>query len=250
MHVPPPPRIPPPGTLTEEEQDALPPMSMADLSAAALERIIGERPVDLSLYRVAFTHPDAGLAYHFEKMEFLGDSILSFVAAKYLIQRFPEEEEGFLTIMRTRLTRSEQLYRFSKALGLDQFVIMRGKSIYLGHHRSKRVLEDVFEALVCAVYEDLGMLAARDFITRTFDGADWDDLSKNRNYKDVLMRMCHARHIELPEYKCRRQEDGREFMVTIDLDGHHGEGVDRVKKKAEQMAAKCVLISFGVPVDE
>jgi len=247
---PPPPAIPPPGTLTEEEQDRLPPTSTGSLSAAALERIIGERPVDLDLYRTAFTHPDAGMPYNFEKFEFLGDAILGFVAARYLYDRFPDEQEGFLTIMRTRLTRSDQLARFAKDLGLEQFVVMRGKSIYLNYQRSKRVLEDVFEALVAAIYLDNGLLAARTFITKVFDRADWADLHKNRNWKDQLMQHQHKLHQPLPVYQCTRDDDDRTYTVVVELNGHVGIGVDRVKKKAEQLAAKEILVSFGVSVDD
>ena len=249
MSIPPPPSIPPPGTLTEEEQDLLPPTSTGTITSAALERIIGERPVDLDLYRTAFTHPDAGLPYNFEKFEFLGDSILGFIAARFLYDRFPDEQEGFLTIMRTRLTRSDQLARFAKDLGLEQFIVMNGKSIYLGHQRSKRVLEDVFEALIAAIYLDLGLLAARTFITRVFEGADWHDLHKNRNWKDQLMQHQHKLHQPLPTYQSTRNDDDRTYTVVVELNGHRGVGVDRVKKKAEQLAAKEILISFGVKVD-
>jgi len=222
---------------------------MGTLTADALERVIGERPVDLTLYNTAFTHPEAGLPWNYEKFEFLGDSILGFVAARYLMDRFPEQQEGYLTIMRTRLTRSDQLHRFAKVLGLEQYVVMKGKSVYLGHHRSKRVMEDVFEALVAAIYLDLGLMCARQFIVSVFDSADWSDLQKNRNYKDVLMQHQHKTHADLPTYQSVRNDDDRTFTVVVELDGKKGTGIDRVKKNAEQKAAKQILIAFGIPVD-
>jgi ribonuclease-3 len=252
MSQPPPPRIAPPGTLSEAEVDLLPATSVGQLTPAALERIIGERPVDLTLYRQAFTHTDAAMSYgDYERFEFLGDAILGFVCARYLITKFPNESEGFLTVMRTRLTRSESLYAFAKILGLEQFVIMSGKAIYTGQHRSKKVLEDVFESLVCAIYMDLGLLSAKTFIHMVFDTmTDWHEMSKDRNFKDQLMRLCHKLHVPLPIYVCKRNEMERTFTVTVSLEGHVGSGTHHTKKQAEQLAAKQVLLSFGAPVDD
>jgi hypothetical protein len=83
---PPPPRIPPPGTLTEEEEELLPPCNLADITHDALERVIGVRPVDLTYYERAFTHPSSGIAPDYEVLEFLGASHRSFVKSCSRIQ--------------------------------------------------------------------------------------------------------------------------------------------------------------------
>jgi ribonuclease-3 len=247
---PPPPNIPPPGSLTEDEIAQLPPRRLTEITHETMERVIGQRPMDLTHYDVCFTHPDAGDTYDYEKYEFLGDSVLNFVTAKFLWDKFPEANEGFLTITRTKLTRSDQLWKFSQFLGLEQFVKMSGSSIYNGCHRSKKTLEDVFEALVCAVYFDLGMLAAKKFILAVFDRyVDWCDVQKNRNWKDQLMQFQHAKGASLPTYVSERQED-KSFIVTIHLDGHVGIGRGKTKKTAEQTAAKDILIKFGQHVDD
>jgi ribonuclease-3 len=226
-------------------------MSMADITHDSIEKCLGIRPVTLSHYTTAFTHPNAGVSPHYERYEYLGDAALGFITARYLFERFPERDEGFCTIIRTRLTRSSMLYSFSKALGLESFVIMSGKSIYKGHHRSKKVLEDVFESVCGAILLDHSMLKLKQFVLGVYDKhVDWDDLMVDRNFKDQLMRYQHQVKRPLPEYVSRKDVDSNQFIVTVDLDGHHGEGRDRVKRQAEQKAARAVLVSMGVQLPD
>lgn len=246
---PPPPRVPAPNTLTEEEEESLPPMSMAPITHDAIEWVIGTRPVCLNHYITAFTHPNSNQTPHYERLEYLGDSALGYVTARYLYEKFPDRDEGFLTIIRTRLTRSSMLYSFAKELHLDNYIVMSGKSIYRGHHKSRKVLEDVFESLCGAILLDHSMIKVRQFIIGVFERyVDWEDLMVDRNWKDQLMRYQHQVRRELPQYVSIRDAELNQFIVTIDLDGHHGEGRDKVKRQAEQKAAKQVLISIGVPV--
>jgi ribonuclease-3 len=249
MFQPPPPLVPAPGTLTEEQEDALPPMSMIPITHDTIERAIGIRPMNIEHYRTALTHPNSEFQPHYERLEFLGDSALGYVTARFLYEKFPDKDEGFLTIIRTRLTRSSMLSTFAKELGLDMFIVMAGKSIYRGHHKSRKVLEDVFESLIGAILLDHSMLQARQFILNVYDKfVDWDDLMVDRNYKDILMRHQHQMKRSLPTYVSVRDQETNHFTVTVDLDGHRGVGRDKVKRQAEQKAAKGVLISMGVPV--
>lgn len=248
---PPPPRIPPPGTLSEDEEEALPPCNLTDITADAVERVVGIRPINIDLYVRAFTHPSSGRTPDYEVLEFLGDAVLGMVIAKYLFDSYPDEDEGFLTILRTKITRSEMLYAYALAVGLQQFVFMSGKSIYRGYHHSKKVLEDVFESVIGALYLDHGLIVAKRFILETVEKhTDWEDLKRNRNYKDILMRYQHKIQQALPTYVSTKDEDARTFHVTIDLNGHIAHGTDRTKKKAEQRAAKHMLQLMGVDVDD
>lgn len=248
---PPPPRIPPPGSLTEDEEEILPPCNLADITPDAIERVIGVRPVNVSYYERAFTHPSSGRTPDYEVLEFLGDAVLGMVIAKYLFDTYPGEDEGFLTIMRTKLTRSEMLHTYALAIGLQQFVYMSGKCVYRGYHHSKKVLEDIFESVIGALYLDHGLIVAKQFILDTVERyTDWDDVKRNRNYKDILMRCQHKIQQPLPTYVSTKDEEARQFHVTIDLNGHTAHGSDRTKKKAEQRAAKHMLQLMGVAVDD
>jgi len=249
--APPPPSLPFPGSLTEEEEDALPPRSIATITHDSIAAITGIRPVDLSLYKRAFTHSSSGRQPDYEVLEFLGDSVLGMIIAKYLVDTHPDQDEGFLTILRTKLTRSETLFRYSLKLGLQQFVFMSGKCIYRGYHQSKKILEDVFEALIGAIYLDHGLLSAKEFILGVVEKhTDWETMKKNFNYKDILMRHQHQIQMPLPKYESIKDEETRLFNVTIRLNGLVSHGREKTKKKAEQLAAKDMLQKMGIPIDE
>ena len=253
-HQPPPPKLPPPGTLlTEDEENALPPGAMVDLTHAILERTLGFPVINLGLYQTAFTHESAAEILgvpSYQRLEFLGDAVLNFVTAKYLFDKYPFHLEGFLTIIRTRLTRSEMLATFAQALGLGRFVVLPGKGLYRGWYNSKKTLEDVFEALVGAIYLDLGLTTAKDFIIAVFATVDTTELMKDRNYKDILMRYQHARAQPLPVYRATEDRDNRTFTVAVQIDAFSGKGSHRTKKGAEQAAARDVLIKLGVQLDD
>ena len=242
--------MPPDTHVTDDMLSDLPPLRCNDLTSEVIERLTGQKPMEMTHYEVALTHPDAGLEYDFEKYEFLGDSVLSFVTAKYLYEKHADQGEGYMTVMRSKLTRSDQLSFFSDQLGVGHYIKMSAASIHMGLHKSKKVLEDVFEALVCAVYHDLGMLAAKSFILGVYDThVDWEELAKNRNYKEQLMQFQHKKQAALPTYVSSRDDETKLFTVRIELDGEIGIGKDRSKKRAEQAAARDILIRFGEHVD-
>jgi len=250
IQKPPPPRLPPPGTLTDEEIDKLPPLRLSDVTKDMIERITGYKPMDMDLYITAFTHKSADLDTNYERLEFLGDSVINFTTAKFLFEKYPKEPEGFLTIMRTRLTCTVMLWEFSKKLFLDQYIMMRGRDMYIGAHKTKKIMEDVFEALVGAIYLDQGILKARQFILKMFDiYVDWDDIMKNRNYKDQLMRVQHQLKHPLPEYTSVRDDVEAIFTSTARIPGLFGVGKGRTKREAEQRAARELLEKLKVPID-
>ena len=239
---PPPPRVPPFGTLSLEEEEELPPMNLRDITHDTMEKCLGVRPNNIDVYVQALTHPSANSICNYEKLELLGDSILSFVCIKFLMNKFPDQDEGFLTVMRTKLTRSDALAEFSKQLGLQQFVVMSGRSIYRSHHQGKKVLEDVFESMIAALYLDHNMSTASTFIHSVFlRFADWDKLMVSDNWKELLMHRQHRVKQPLPDYASVRHEETKEYTCTIQLDGCTGTGTHKIKKQAEQMAAKDIL---------
>ena len=254
---PPPPRYPPFGTLSEAEEEALPPGCAVDLDSDALQRLLGFRVGDLGLYQRAFTHFSANSETNYERLEFLGDSVVNFVVARYLFERYPAEQEGFLTKMRTRIVRSETLATFAKALALERFVVMAGKHIYRNWHRSPKIGEDLFEALVGAVYLDQGLQIAKQFILHHVGTLDVADLHKDRNYKDAAMRHCHAKKAPLPIYESALIVENlgddkykKYYRCTIRMLGVSGIGTDRIKRTAEQNAARQALVRLGVPLDD
>lgn len=259
--IPPPPKLPHPEcVLTDEEQEALPPGQLVDITRELLERTLGFQVVHWpGPYIECFTHKSVSHYYKrpsYERLEFLGDSVINFTTAKYLFDRYPTEDEGFMTKLRTRLTRSETLAYLASKLQLDRFVFMSGKGLYRRWNTNKRILEDCMESLIGAVYLDQGLAQAKNFFVHVVEKyIDFEDVLKDRNYKDILMRRQHACAKPLPVYECethqsRDEHRTRLFCVSVCIDTHVGCGTGRTKKEAEQAAARDVLLKLEIPLDD
>ena len=219
------------------------------LTRETLERTLGFRVCNFDNYIRVFTHKSASRdlgTESYERLEFIGDSVINFVVAKYLFDAFPTADEGFLTKVRTRLVCSKTLAEFSRNLGLGQFVIMNERALRQGWNTNTRILEDVFESLIGALYLDLGLHTAKTFLISVIERfMNAHDLLTETNYKDILMRYVQSKGAPLPEYRAS-QPSASIFDVSVDIEGFEGRGRDSCKKGAEQLAARCVLIRLGV----
>jgi ribonuclease-3 len=215
-----------------------------ELSRDRINTLVGTKVKDLSLYRRAFTHKSAlkrysGLTGSYETLEFMGDSVLGFIITKYLFDLYESKQEGFLTKARTKLVRGKTLCEISKLLGLQDMILMDEKGERNGWVTNDNIMEDVFEALVGAIYLDLGMVHTKNFVLSIFDkvSPSLDD----DNYKDQLMRWCQVLKFPLPEYNILSHSNGT-FCVQVVVDGLEcGCGFASTKKNAEQNAAELVL---------
>jgi ribonuclease-3 len=216
-----------------------------------VEELIGTKIKDLNLYQKAFTHKSSMKEYEqltesFETLEFMGDSVLGFIITKFLFDRHEEKQEGFLTKARTKLVRSETLADIGLKLGLNDLVIMDEKGLRNGWNNNPKIIEDVFEALVGAIYMDLGLLHAKQFILRIYQDPKYIDLNSimiDDNFKDKLMRHCQVNGWELPEYRVVAHEDGVFFIDAYVNNQCAARGYAKSKKQAEQNAA---MIYFHV----
>lgn len=210
------------------------------------ESLIATKIKNLSLYQKAFTHKSALKEYEqftesFETLEFIGDSVLGFVITKFLFDRHESKQEGFLTKARTKLVRGETLAKIALKLGLEKLVIMDEKGMRNGWNNNPKILEDVFEALIGAIYMDIGLIHAKEFILRIYQDPDMIDMNSimvDDNYKDKLMRHCQVNNWELPEYRVVSHYEG---LFYIDIYINHtfcSRGVAKSKKQAEQNAAQ------------
>ena len=215
-----------------------------ELSRETINGLVGTKVNSMELYQRAFTHKSAlkrysGLTGSYETLEFMGDSVLGFIITRYLITKFPEEQEGFLTKARTKMVRGKTLCEISKVLGLDKLILMDEKGERNGWNTNEHIMEDVFEALVGAIYLDLGMVHVKRFIFAAFDQMEVS--LKDDNWKDQLMRWCQALKYPLPEYRLVSQTNGQ-FFISVYVDGLNcGSGFASTKKQAEQNAAQIVL---------
>lgn len=218
------------------------------LDRTELEKLVGTKVKNLQIYQRAFTHKSALKKYllteSFETLEFIGDSVLGFIVTKLLFDQYESKQEGFLTKARTKLVRGATLATIAERLHLDQWVLMDDKGIRNNWNRNPKILEDVFEALVGAMYLDLGLLHTRQFVLGIYSNPSYvnlDCIMIDDNYKDQLMRYCQTQKYNLPHYDWR-VEDGQ-FHISVFINGaQYGYGFARSKKQAEQYAAYDTLL--------
>lgn len=222
------------------------------VSKEQIEQLIGTKIKDLTFYQKAFTHKSALKEYEqfndsFETLEFMGDSVLGFIITKFLFDRHESKQEGFLTKARTKLVRSETLADIALKLGLNELVLMDEKGMRNSWNNNPKILEDVFEALVGAIYMDLGLLHAKQFVLRIYQDPKYVDLNSimvDDNYKDHLMRYCQLNNLPLPEYRVIAHEDGVFFIDAMINNQYAGRGYAKSKKQAEQNAAMIFFQHF------
>ena len=223
------------------------------LESVEIDKLVGTKVKDISLYLRAFTHKSALKKYNltesFETLEFMGDSVLGFIITKMLFDRYEKEQEGFLTKARTKLVRGATLAHVARYLNLDRWVIMDDKGSRNGWMSNDKILEDVFEALVGAIYLDLGLLYAKRFVLDIFNNPEIIDMNKimiDDNFKDQLMRYCQQSKIPLPVYTVE-SHDSKTFTVSVTVNGSKvGVGSASTKKQAEQNAAQYGLKILGI----
>lgn len=195
----------------------------------------------------ALTHCSMG-SENYERFEFLGDSILSFIIAHELFTRFPEQSEGQLSRLRSFLVRGDMLAELAKELSLGDYLYLGPGELKSGGFRRSSILSDALEALFAAVFLDGGIEAAKAVILALYQSRLIDP-NLNDCLKDAKTRLqehLQASKIALPEYMLISSEgDEHEQMFyvkcvvpSLKLETS-GEGSSR--RKAEQMAARTML---------
>jgi ribonuclease-3 len=218
-----------------------------------VETLLGMRVRTLAYYQEALLHKSAVKLYQAsrsnERLEFIGDSVLNLVIAKYLFHMYPNENEGFMTKLRTRIVSGKCLSQIARQMNIQAYIRMNDKAIRQGWNENSRILEDTFESLIGAIYLDLGMFHAQEFIIHQMQmHVDFNELMVDTNYKDMLMRYTQSRNLELPDY-ILDNEDGpnhdKSFRIHVSVDGSvRGVGTAKNKKQAEQDAAYQALCSL------
>jgi len=138
----------------------------------------------------------------YERLEYLGDSVLNTSTAYYLFERYPNENEGFLTQMRTKLVNGKMLSKLSIELGLSKYLIISKQLERNDSRNYKDYAEDVFEAFIGAIRKDMGYEAAQEWIINIFENyVDFTELVKqNQNYKDILIKYCQQNLHYKPDF--------------------------------------------------
>lgn len=198
----------------------------------------------------------------YERLEYIGDAILNAATAHYVFQRFPSEDEGFMTTLRTKLVRSKTLARITKKLKLHKYILL---SLYtdkvINGRNNRNTLEDVFEAWIGALYTDsgpdIGFGICLRFITNVFE--KWIDMvnmiNRDDNYKKNLLEYYQKRFRTEAKYQIISVRGKKQHKIyTMGALSPTGEiiGIGQAKNKvdADQMASKQALIFYGEDVEE
>ena len=217
-----------------------------------LEQRLGVEFDDRALLRRALTHPSYSLEQggdDYERLEFLGDSVLGWVVATHLFEAFPELDEGSLTRMKVALTSGRTLAQIGRELDLGRWMRF-GRGAARESSRDS-VLENAFEALVGAVYLERGAEAARAFVMRWL-GSRVDPASLLATVSDAKSRLqeyTQGHGLGLPGYEIVDQTGPAHeprFVVTVRIAGEsRGTGHGPSKQDAQQAAALCALLDLG-----
>ncbi len=196
----------------------------------------------LDLYSTALTHKSFSVKKNNERLEFLGDAILDAVIAEYLFKMYKDEDEGFMTNMRSKIVRGEKLSDIALLIGLDKLIRIRNAQL------RKNILEDAMEAFIGAIYMDKGYWRAKRFILKQIV-AKHIDIEKlqetDENFKSQLIELAQSRKLSVQFYTDADPDVPNTFISYVRIgDKVYDSGTGSSKKDAEQLAAENTLINF------
>ena len=217
-----------------------------------LEKLIGAAIGDKNIYVEALIHrsyleENEQFSLSNERLEFLGDSVLNLIIGEYLFNKFPNEEEGFLTKVRAKLVNRNALSLVAENMNLGELLIISSSVPKSITHNSKSMLSDALEALIGAIYLDKGIENCKIFIQRKIiepalkNGEHLID----ENYKSQLLEYAQANKFPIPVYQIISEEGphhDKTFIAEVIIgEKVLGEGKGKSKKEAEQNAAQVAL---------
>lgn len=223
-----------------------------------LEDNLGYKFNNITLLQNALTHSSYANEAHTsygsnERLEFLGDAVLSVIVADYIYKNFGKLPEGELTKLRASLVCEKSLYTFSKQLGVGEYLKLgKGEAANGGAERPS-LLADAFEAILAAVYLDGGMEQARNIVMRfVLEELKNTDNEVFKDYKTCLQEVIQRNPEERLSYVLIAEsgpDHDKRFTVEVHLNSNVlGTGVGKSKKLAEQAAAKEALELMGIDV--
>lgn len=204
------------------------------------------------LYKIAFTHSSYSLVheknYDYERLEFLGDSILNLIVSQYLFNKYPKYGEGKLTKIRSNYVCQNALIYYSQEIGLTDFLLVSKEELKLTQNEIIAITADIFESFLGAVFTDQGFDFTKELISKIiFKHIDSGKIFFN-DYKSKLKEHCDVKGASL-EYKILKEygvPHDKIFIVACFINGEEcGLGRGKNKKEAEQSSAKSALTNLN-----
>ena len=225
---------------------------------ANLEKRLGYSFSDYANLERALTHSSvrnkAGNGFHYERLEFFGDRVLGLAVAELLFERYPEANEGELSLRLNALVKGKTLAEISDELELHQFIRTGGDLKELTGARMVSVRADVLEALIASIYLDGSLGAAVIFIKRFWKERLHVVDETRRDSKTALQEWAHSNKWSTPHYMEKKRtgpDHDPVFTVTVEVtDCEESQGKGPSKRAAEQDAARLMLIREGVWQDD
>jgi ribonuclease-3 len=222
-----------------------------------IQQRIGYTFKDEELLERALTHKSFANEYrvasHNERMEFLGDAVLSFIISELLMNVCPDSTEGDLSRFRAAVVSEPALAAIAREIGLGDYLRLGKGEDQSGGRNKDSLLADCLEALIAAVYLDTGKDAAESLVIRVFEAVIMKTCTagKSLDYKTKLQEFCQERIKQLPEYRIVSEtgpDHQKQFEVEVWINYRlTGRGTGKSKKEAEQGAAREALEKLGVP---
>lgn len=217
--------------------------------------MIGFVPANIAIFKLAFYHKSTSSEKLYaiqsnERLEYLGDAVLGTIIAEYLFKKYPDSDEGFLTKMRSKIVKRKSLNRIADKMGLDEFL-----NEYNNTRLSRSMLGNALEALVGAVYLELGYQRTSRFIVKKIlrEYVDVHELETyDDNYKSQLLEWCQKNgqsvaYKMLAKYKYEKRD---RFKVAVMVNGEKIAVADDFNKKsAEQTASEKAMQVLGISGD-
>jgi len=220
---------------------------------AALADVLGYEFRDETLLTQALTHASAvpgGERQTYQRLEFLGDSVLGLVVAGILYEAYPEADEGELSRRLAALVRMETCASVARQIGLGAFISLGAGEVQTGGRRKEAILGDVCEAIIGAIYLDGGLEPARRFISRHWAERVSEESPRLKDAKTTLQEWAHAEGHPQPIYR-QLERTGPDhapvFTISVsvnDLEPAEAKGLS--KRATEQAAAEALLVREGV----
>jgi ribonuclease III len=215
-----------------------------------IEELTGFPVIEPGLYLRALRHRSRIVETNlrsnesYEQLEFLGDAVLDLIVTEIIYDRYPSQNEGFMTQMRSRIVKGETLAMISSSMKISSIIEVGDRVRDQGIESSSSVLADIFEALLGALYRDHGYVAARNFVAAQIEQyIDFDQLETEKdNFKSILLELAQSRKLPPPIYQVVNlsgPDHDRTFEIQVMLNNTPlGKGIGKNKKKAEQIAAR------------
>ena len=213
----------------------------------SLMRVLHHQFDDVGLLKLALTHRSKG-SKNYERLEFLGDSILGFVVAEWLYANYPQLAEGKLSRMRSSLVRKETLALVARELNLSDYLILGEGELKSGGFNRDSILSDSVESIIGALYLDSGFDKANEFIMHNFaiHFKNISDTSTHKDAKSQLQEVMQKKALNLPVYSIVEtigEQHDQEFTVSCEVEdaGISAKATAKSRRLAEQKAAAQVL---------